>query len=204
MNMQIKHEKLRFWMSWTILSAVFLPVGYFFGYIAGLFVNEAFGYTVYDTGSYLSQIIVYCAFGTVVGLVIGLYQWGFFLKARYNVPPTWVLALVAGIVISEIISGLILWKFEINRSDVGYFQSGSQLMETLIWTFTGLLTGLLQFLVIRKRFDRPWLWILSSMLGWGLCNSVIWTIPLFFVGALVLGAITGGTLIWLMKCKCSS
>jgi hypothetical protein len=94
-------------------------------------------------------------------------------------------------IISEVTAGIILWQLNINRSDLGVFQGGPQLPEALIFSFSGLLIGFFQWLVIRKQFSNSIYWIPANFLGWGLGHLVMFNILLFFPGALLLGIITG-------------
>jgi hypothetical protein len=106
---------------------------------------------------------------------------------------------ILGIIISEIITGIILWQLEINRSDLGMFQGGSQLPEALIFSFSGLLIGFFQWLVIRKQFTKSVYWIPANFLGWGLGHLVMFHWLAFFPGALLPGIITGSFMSWILK-----
>jgi len=76
----------------------------------------------------------------------------------------------------------------------------------------GLLTGLLQERLLRSRFERTLWWIPASIIGWGLPAGVIalgdsglvppafilLSTTVMFFGGLLLGAVTGKTLEWML------
>ena len=183
--------KANFLIKWILLTLAFLTVGYIIGYIAGISVNLLLGNNTYEQGSYLSQILVYCAFGSVVGGTVSLTQLKILKSNKVIISKWWILASILGIVISEVISGIILWQLGINRSSIGVFQGGPQIPEALVFSFSGLLIGVFQWLVIRKQFANSVYWIPANFLGWGLGHLVMIHLLSFFLGALLLGIITG-------------
>jgi hypothetical protein len=127
----------------------------------------------------------------VVITSISLTQLSILKSYKIKISKWWILAGILGITISEVIAGIVLWQLEINRSDLGMFQGGPQLPEALIFSFSGLLIGFFQWLVIRKQFANAAYWIPANFLGWGLGHLVMFHFFAFFPGALVLGIITG-------------
>jgi len=184
-------KKYNFLINWSLLTVAFLTVGYIVGYIAGLFTGSLFGLTVADDGTHLTQTVIYCVFGSVVVTSISLTQVSVLKRYNIKISKRWILAGILGVVICEVIAGIILWQLKINRSDLGIFQGGPQLPEALIFAFSGLLIGVFQWLVIRKQFTNSGYWIPACFLGWGLGHLVMFNIMLFFLGALLLGMITG-------------
>jgi hypothetical protein len=166
-------------------------VGYIVGYIAGLTTGSLFGIGVADDGTHLAQTVIYCVFGSVVITSISLTQLSILKSHKIKISKWWILAGISGIIISEVTAGIILWQLNINRSDLGVFQGGQQLPEALIFSFSGLLIGFFQWLVIRKQFSNSIYWIPANFLGWGLGHLVMFNILLFFPGGLFLGIITG-------------
>ena len=192
-------KKYNFLINWSLLILAFLTVGYFVGYIAGLITGSLFGIGVAEDGTHLAQTVIYCVFGSVVSLSISLTQLSILKSIKVKISKWWILAGILGIVISEVIAGIILWQLKINRSDLGVFQGGPQLPEALIFSFSGLLIGVFQWLVIRKQFTNSSYWIPANFLGWGLGHLVMLNILLFFPGALLLGIITGLFFNWIIK-----
>ena len=184
-------KKYNFLINWSLFTVAFLTAGYIVGYIIALIVNSLLGNNNYDNGTYLSQIVVYCVFGTIVSTTISLTQLSILKSNKVIISKWWILAGILGIVISEVVSGTVLSQLEINRSTIGIFQNGPQLPEALIFSFSGLLMGIFQWLVIRKQFTNSFYWIPASFLGWGLGHLVMFNVLLFFPGALLLGIITG-------------
>ena len=101
-----------------------------------------------------------------------------------------------GFIFGEMLAGWILWKFDISRADLGWAQGGSILAEALIFTFSGALIGLFQYPLLKKVYFKAEIWIVVSAITWGLVPLVI-----FIFGGLVLGAITGVTLFWILQLK---
>lgn len=184
-------RKYKFLIHWSLLTLPFLTLGYFVGFIAGTLTGELFGLTIADDGNHFTQTIVYCVFGSVVIISISLTQLWILKKYKITISKWWILAGILGIIISELIAGIILWKLQINRSDLGIFQGGPPLPEALIFSFSGLLIGFFQWLVIKKQFSNSVYWIPANFLGWGLCHLVMFHFLAFFPGALVLGISTG-------------
>lgn len=189
----------KFLINWSLLTLAFLTIGYFLGYMAGLTTGSIFGLTVADDGPHYVQTIVYCVFGSVVVTSISLTQLSILKNYGVKISKWWILAGIAGVIISEVIAGILLWKLDINRSDLGVFQGGHQWPEALIFSFSGLLMGIFQWLVIRKQYAQSIYWIPVSFMGWGLGHLVMFNILMFFAGALLLGLITGLFVILIMK-----
>lgn len=198
-------EKFHFWTSWTLLSLVIIILGYIVGGIALLLIHGAFGFSQYEWGTPLSQTLGHVAAGAVLGLAVGLFQRSFLKKLFFNVPAFWIYALIIGFVVIEMISGIILSQMGINRGEIKFFEyktPGNPPGESLIYAIVGLLTGLIQWPILSRSFSRSAFWVLASTLGWGICFMItmisVWA---FFLGALLYGAITGATLIWIMRTK---
>ena len=192
-------KKYNFLIKWSLITLAFLTLGYFVGYIAGLFTGSLFGLTVADDGTHLTQTVVYCVFGSVVITSVTLTQLSILKRHKIKISKWWILAGILGIIISEVIAGIVLWQLDINRSDLGIFQGGPQLPEALIFSFSGLLIGTFQWLVIRRQFNNSVYWIPANFLGWGLCHIVMFHLLAFLPGGLLLGIITGLFIFWILK-----
>jgi hypothetical protein len=190
-----KKEKLQFYARWTALIAALTFAGAIVGFIIALIISGIFGYDQLETGPYIIQTAGYCAFVAIFATAISTTQWKLLLK-EVGVSSLWIFINIGGLVITEIIAGIILWKLEINREDLGFFQAGPPLPEVLIYVFAGALVGLLQFPLLRKSYHKAGLWILASIIAWA-------TVPLaaFAFGGVTLGAITGATFIWILQRK---
>lgn len=200
MKSEIKFEKLKFWMIWTLVNAIAIPFSYIISLIVVLLVHGAFGFNQMEGGTYLSQTVMQVAGGAVIGLGTGIYQ-KMLLNKRFNVSGFWIISLIAGFAVTELIVCILLWQMKINRYELRFIES-NPLPESLIFASAGLLTGLLQYRALRKHFKGSGWWILGSTVGWGFCILItlisIWA---FFAGALLYGAMTGAVIIWLLHAK---
>lgn len=132
---------------------------------------------------------------SILGTIISLKQW-LLLRKKIGLSALWILACVGGLIIGELVAGWVLWKLDIQRGDLGWAQGGSILAEGLIFAFSGSLIGLFQYPLLRKFYHKAEMWIPISTLAWGLIPMVI-----FIFGGLTFGAITGISLIWILKLK---
>lgn len=169
-----------------------------------LLIHGAFGFTQNDWGTPLSQTLGHIAAGGVLGLAVGLFQRSY-LKKLFDVPALWIYALIIGFIVIELISGIILAQMGINRGEIKFFEyktPGHPPGESLIYALAGLVAGIIQWPILNRYFSRSFFWVLASTSGWGICFMItmlsVWA---FIPGALLYGAITGGTLMWLMRIK---
>jgi hypothetical protein len=202
MTVKTNKERFHFWIYWTLLSFVTIILGYVAGGIALLLIHGAFGFNQNEWGTTLSQTFGNVAEGAILGLAVGLFQRSF-LRKLFNVPAFWIYALIIGFVVIELISGIILSQMGINRGEIKFFEyktPGYPPGESLIYAIAGLLTGLIQWPILKRSFSRSAFWLLASTLGWGICFMItmisVWA---FFLGALMYGAITGATLMWVLR-----
>jgi hypothetical protein len=193
-------EKFHFFIKWTLLSLGIIPLSYIVSLFAVLVVHGAFGFNMTEWGTPLSQTLMQIAGGAVIGLGTGVYQRSL-LRKLFDVTSSWIYALIIGFTITELIAGIILWKMGLNRGELRFIEF-KPIPESFIFACAGLLIGLLQWTILRKYFYKSGFWIFASILGWGICIIVtqisVWA---FFIGALLYGAITGATLLWIMQTK---
>ena len=88
-----KQEKLSFWMRWTLMSLGIVALSYLISLIVVLLVHGAFGFTMADEGTKLSQTLMQIAGGAVLGLGTGIYQRSL-LGKLFKVSSSWVYTLV--------------------------------------------------------------------------------------------------------------
>lgn len=187
-------------MNWTFLSFGVIPVSYMVSLIVVLLIHGAFGFSQMEGGTYLSQTVMQIAGGAVIGLGAGIYQRSL-LKRVFHITSSWIYTLVIGFAVTELIVCIVLWQLQLNRYELRFIEF-RPLPEALIFACIGLIIGLLQWTILRRYFSRSFFWVLASTLGWGICVLVtqlsIWA---FFLGALLYGAITGATLMWILRKK---
>ena len=155
------------------------------------FVLAVFSYNVLD-GEWPGEL----AFG--IGIGVGVLQW-LVLRRRISRAGWWVLASAAGGY--GIVQAMFLGAFE---GYVGSLSFGALLSFTGVVAIGGAVTGTLQWLVLRGQVSRAGWWVLASAVGWGLsmtaATAYSWPGPMWLIvtGA-VLGAVTGGALVWLLR-----
>lgn len=206
MPAKTQKEKFRFWTNWTLLSLGIIPLSYGFSLIVVLLVHGAFGFGQMEGGTYLSQTVMQIAGGAVIGVGTGTYQRSL-LRKVFNVSSSWIYTLVIGFAVTELIVCIVLWLLELNRYELRFIEF-NPLPEALIFACAGLIIGLLQWTIIRRYFFKSGYWVLACTLGWGICVLVTFFMGLvdreisifaFFLGALLYGAITGATLMWILQ-----
>jgi hypothetical protein len=200
MTKEIKHKKIQFWMNWIFLSFAVIPVSYMISLIVVLLIHGAFGFSQMEGGTYLSQTVMQIGGGAVIGLGAGIYQ-RLILQRVFNVKSSWIYTMVIGFAITELIVCIVLWQLKLNRYELRFIEF-RPIPEAMIFACIGLIIGLLQWTILRRYFRRSFFWVLASTLGWGISVLVtqisIWA---FFLGALLYGAVTGATLMWILRKK---
>ena len=93
----IKDDKIRFFITWILLSTFLIPLGAILGFIAGSGVHGVFGFGYDDVGTPLSQTIVYCTWIAIMGAVISLKQW-FLLRNKFGVSFLLTVNVYSGVV----------------------------------------------------------------------------------------------------------
>jgi len=84
---------------------------------------------------------------------------------------------------------------------------GSSALEDILAYFIagavlGFGVGLMQWLLLRGYVSRAGWWVLASTVGWGLSMAVVEAFDVGLglpVGGVVLGAVTGGAIVWLLR-----
>jgi len=189
----------RFGLRWVLLTLVGWVIGFPLGFILGELALDNAGIEI------------------CVGAMVGLMQW-FALRRIVNKSGFWVLASIAGFIVSSSIhaAACYYWK---TSDDLGHLPG--ILMWTLSFILGGALTGLLQQRILRHQVRRSGWWVPASAAGWGL--SLIGLAIAYFVlptgrkgpapfvlllirnlivptmGTVLLGIVTGGVLIWLLR-----
>ena len=209
MSTKAKREKFQFWTNWTLLSLGIIPLSYIISLIAVLLVQRAFGFGQMDWGTPLSNTLSQIAGGALIGLGTGIYQKSL-LRKMFNVSSSWIYTLVIGFAFAELIIGLILWQLDLDREKLRFIEF-KPLPEALFFACAGLIIGLLQWPILGKHFSGSIYWIIASTTGWGICILMTYfagfvlkmglSIFAFFLGALLYGACTGATLIWILHKK---
>jgi hypothetical protein len=208
MSVSTKKEKVQFWWKWTLINALVLILGYIISVFVVLLINEIiFDNTVDEWGSPFEQTVLQIALGIVIGFSIGITQWRL-LRKVFNVSSFWLYSVAIGFTILELIAGIICWKLDINRGELNFIEFNA-LAHALILAITGLIIGIIQMPLLKKQYAGSVYWIIASTLAWGI--SILITaidqefelalLITFILGAILYGAITGATLMWILKPK---
>jgi len=174
-----------FWLQWVLASTV--------GVVVGMFTGAIFVMSVLERYDVPREPVGYGLWGIVLGIVVGVLQW-LVLRRRVSGAGWWVLASAA--------AGYGTLRF----LDAGPLESlsfGALLSFTGVVALGGAVTGTLQWLVLRGQVSRAGWWVLASTVGWALSVTVAKQFPpdgqdLVVIGA-ILGALTGGALVWLLR-----
>ncbi|MCK4899229.1 MAG: hypothetical protein KAS38_10645 [Anaerolineales bacterium] len=171
-----------FWLQWVVASTVGMLLGFIVGFPLSFLVMDI-------VGERLGQSFG----GIVIGIGVGVLQW-LVLRRRISGVGWWVLTSAAG--------GLIIpVAFEGLSESLSF---GALMSFTGVVALGGAVAGTLQWLVLRGQVSRAGWWVLASTVGWGLGMTAAiaysWPGPMWLIvtGA-VLGAVTGGALVWLLR-----
>jgi len=207
MDIKTKNEKIRFFRNWTLLNTAFFVISYILIIIFSILMMEALQLPKDEWGSPFQQTIWKIGEGILIGLSIGLIQWRL-LRKIISIPSFWIFSIPTGILLTELIAGIILWKMGINRGEFNFWEN-NPLPHALITAIYGLVIGLIQVQLLKNHFTKSTIWIAASTLAWGVSILIIsikvtndlFLFVTFILGLLLFGAITGATLMWILKPK---
>ena len=180
--------------------------------IAGLIIGFIAGFVLGEIG------LGYIGTETIMAAVVGFMQW-LVLRRVVKIGGFWILANIIGFAISSSIhsAAIYIWKLPedlgIGLGVIGW---------TIAFTIGGAISGIFQYRLLRRHFQKSLLWIPANAIGWGLGMGGMGIIilifnmikssqfiilllresaPLFslFISPVILGVITAGTLIWLIR-----
>lgn len=197
----------RFGLRWVLLTAagwiIGIPLGFVFVAVAGWIIGVPEGSNSIILKLGLDNAAAFICLVAVVGLM----QW-LALRRVVRRAGFWVPASIIGFTISSIIHGVVCYVW-------GYPDNLDHLPGTVVWAMAfvagGILAGVLQHHILQRQVSHSAWWVPASAVGWGL--SVIGLgIPSFFLpygrpfivlplvlASVLLGIVTGGTLIWLLR-----
>lgn len=208
MSVSTKKEKVQFWWKWTLINALVLILSYIISVLVLLFVaGSMFNNRMDEWGSPFEQTVGQIALGIVIGFSIGITQWRL-LRKVFNVSSFWLYSVAIGFTILELIAGIILWKLDINRGELSFIEFNA-LAHALLLAITGLIIGIIQMPLLKKQYAGSVNWVIASTLAWGISilitaidqDSELALLITFIIGAILYGAITGATLMWILKPK---
>jgi hypothetical protein len=189
----------RFGLQWVLLTILGWAIGFPLGFILGELALDNAGIEI------------------CVGTMVGFMQWLALRRVVNKRAGFWILASITGFLVSSGIhaAACYFWKIP---DDLG------RPLGVLAWTLSfilgGALTGLLQQRILRHQVRRSGWWVPASAAGWGLgvigLAIFILVLPMMkngpfvlllirnliaptVLGAGLLGIVTGGVLIWLLR-----
>jgi len=206
----------RFGLRWVLLTVAGWTIGFPLGFVLAAVVGWIIGVPE-DSDSILLKLgLDNAGFEIFLGTVVGLMQW-LALRRVVQRAGFWVPASIIGFTISSSIHVVVcnVWGYPY---DLG-FRDGA-----LVWAAAsalgGALAGLLQQRILRHQVCHSAWWVPASAAGWGLGMIGFGLIGLAIhfpkeagpfavligrlvlpagLGAILLGIVTGGTLIWLLQ-----
>ena len=190
MNTNQMNTDRGYWLAWFLASAM----GYGMGALLGLY----FAYGLFDRDPF--DITMGVTLGTVMGATGGYFQW-VVLRERIAGAGWWTLAsaLALGLAVGAVVA-----------ADTGenYAMAG-----LLIGSIFGVASGILQWLILRRKIARAGWWVLANLLGSmfgamaipiaaAISESSNWNLGVMLFGLVFgagNGAITGAALVWLLR-----
>ena len=178
-----------FWLLWVLASTG----GWLFGFFVGWFGGYAVEGILPNYGS--------AAVVAALGAGVGIWQW-FVLRRRVSRSGWWVLASILGLAVAAVVG-----------TAVALARGYSAIPENfaVVAGVGGAMAGLMQWFVLRRQVSRAGWWVLASTVGWAVSGTVSGLVDqLEFMGFLalpvgvagcgvVLGAVTGLALVWLLR-----
>jgi len=183
----------RFWFLWLIASIVGIAAGIIIFWGIAPLLNK-----LPHIGSLLFDSIL----GVVLGAFSGTAQW--FILRKYIPRVTWwpVITAFGWVLFWVLEASGILSKLLGERGGIAFVP------DFLHFTFLGLLVGVLQWLLLRKKVLLAGWWILASVVGTAFGAAFADSIALalggdspldFLTGSIIWALITGICMMWLMQ-----
>jgi len=184
-----------FYLTWIILTFLSLPIAFFLTFVILKGIIIVIGDIIFVDGvRHITEDFLFIyIFAPVAGLVTGVLQ---YFLLRWYLPRVigWIFATAGGWSLGVLLVSLPGWlnwtNVFLNRIDLNFI-------------VIGLLIGLLQWLLLRRRLFRAGWWIVANLVGWGLLALVtpgnqLGQFGLFTVG-LIPACATAGCFALLMK-----
>lgn len=179
-----RKPKWFFYPGWVVLNTLGIPIAWLISY----FLAE-----------YVSYLLADYVFIPLLGLLAGLLQ---YLLLRRYLPRIgwWIAATAVGwpLVLAVFHLGYAIWPIALVNST---WPTAEDALRGIGFVSVGVVTGLVQWLVLRRRVPRAGWWILANALGWGLVHLIVGEfdslVVQLFIGA-VPAVVTGLALWWLL------
>lgn len=186
---------------WTLHHAWVVTFTYILSMIVLILIHGAFGFSMNENGTYLSNTLMHMGSGLILALGTGILQREL-LKKYCRVSFFWVASLIIGFLAAELVAGIVLWRLEILRGLINIFNTDVHFPESLIFALAGLIAGMIQFRLLKPYYNKRLYWILASTLGWTFfILSTYLSLYAFILGAAIYGAISGFAFYRMMEPK---
>ncbi|UCH11541.1 MAG: serine/threonine protein kinase [Fidelibacterota bacterium] len=185
MNSRIKHIEAGFLVKWVLATGIGWPVGF----IVAIVLSYTVVHLLYPKETNL-------ILGLCLGGVIGFSQW-YATRKHIKISAWWIAASAIGIGIPFIV-GVVATELGVREPDL---LKNVILDRTVIGITGGLLTGLLQVLIVKSISRKATWWIAISTLAWGvswLVTAIGAPVGLIF-GGVVLGVMGGIGILWMSE-----
>jgi hypothetical protein len=179
------------WLWWVLASAGGAAVGFAAADALLDFMSAA-----------LQQAIAEAVIFGLIGAGLGAMQW-LVLRSLFSQAGWWIVVSTVG--------GAIV--------GMGAASLSSEIEASLIIAYglSGTILGMLQWIVLRRQTSRAWLWMLASPLGWAIAvpivrfldqmgqdvaprmSETVGLILAFGLMGAVVGFVTGGVLVWMLR-----
>jgi hypothetical protein len=184
-----------YWLAWFLASIM--------GYGMGAFLGMYFAYGFFDRDPF--DVTMGVTLGTVMGATGGYFQW-VVLRERIAGAGLWGLASALGF-------GSAMGAIVAADTGENYVMAG-----VLVGSVFGVASGILQWLILRRKVPRAGWWPLANLLG-SLVGAIAipivasileaghWKLGVLTFGLVFgagNGAITGAALVWLLRQSHSS
>jgi hypothetical protein len=184
-----------YWLAWFLISVI--------GYGIGAVLGVSFAYRFFPTDTYNAANGI--TLGIVMGATGGYFQWAV-LRERIAGAGLWTLAATLGF-------GLAMGTPLAADPEQNPAMTG-----LLVVTVFGLVSGILQWLILRRNIPRAGWWVFANLIG-SLVGAIAfpiavaisetgnWSLAIIVFGmgfGTGNGAITGAALLWLLRQASSS
>jgi hypothetical protein len=188
-----RKPKWFFYPGWVVLSTLSTPIAWLISLAIISQIGRVVGGTIEVAGRtrITEDFLIDYVFFSLLALLTGCLQ---YLLLRRYLPRAgwWIVATALGwpLGIAVVYLGYAVWPVVLNAN------------STWSAMLVGAVTGLAQWLVLRRQVPRAGWWVLASALGWGLVRLIageVFTSPLalLVIGA-VPAAVTGFAMWWLL------
>ncbi len=177
---------------------------FFTRWVRGTFIGYLIGFVLIILGSAAGDLIGMPGSDFIIGIGMGAgigYAQGRQARQWLGATWPWVLATVIGLGVPFVVEDLVAAAWS-------EFDSLHSLQLDV--AICGLFVGLLQRRILRSHSDRANWWVLVSVAGWTLAAwtasanftgpfDAILNLGMILMGGVVLGVVTGGALVWILR-----